>query len=413
MLVRYVAGNYDDSSYPASDTASTTVGRPSTSSYDIPGRASSGAGSNRQRTTSSSTNEIITRGPAVPISQLSQDPQNAKLFQSAPVPPSQYDPMSNPGQPNGNGPNPPSSRPPPPMSDAQLALRMLERGNGPVYGGGSPSSSPVPSSNSAPSGMDSNNPSSSSLGSYLPPSNSSPQRPRDDREWDPPGAPLPPRASSSVDQYADTRGRIVDQRAAPPKIKTDKLSSSQSQEPYSNPSQRGGGDDRDSDREARGPRPGSPSDMNKKKISGPTNAQPIGANFKGPPAGGGNAEGQSPVSERDRKAKSRAFNFLPGFQRGGERPPQPQSNNLLATGSRAVDPSMLARAVFNVPLEYALAIAQIATLPAIVFRCIEYLEAKHAEEEEGIYRLSGSSAVIKGLKDQFNASTCTRSGLSA
>jgi len=37
-----------------------------------------------------------------------------------------------------------------------------------------------------------------------------------------------------------------------------------------------------------------------------------------------------------------------------------------------------------------------------VFRCIQYLEAKHAELEEGIYRLSGSSAVIKGLKDRFN-----------
>jgi RalA-binding protein 1 len=41
-------------------------------------------------------------------------------------------------------------------------------------------------------------------------------------------------------------------------------------------------------------------------------------------------------------------------------------------------------------------------LPAIVFRCIEYLEAKKAAEEEGIYRLSGSSAVIKALKDRFN-----------
>lgn len=60
------------------------------------------------------------------------------------------------------------------------------------------------------------------------------------------------------------------------------------------------------------------------------------------------------------------------------------------------------RAVFGVPLEQALGIAQIANLPAIVFRCIEYLEAKKAAEEEGIYRLSGSSAVIKALKDRFN-----------
>jgi hypothetical protein len=60
------------------------------------------------------------------------------------------------------------------------------------------------------------------------------------------------------------------------------------------------------------------------------------------------------------------------------------------------------RAVFGVSLETALSIAQIANLPAIIFRCIEYLEAKKAAEEEGIYRLSGSSAVIKALKDRFN-----------
>ena len=53
--------------------------------------------------------------------------------------------------------------------------------------------------------------------------------------------------------------------------------------------------------------------------------------------------------------------------------------------------------------DQSLDVAQIASLPAIVFRCIQYLEAKKAEQEEGIYRLSGSSAVIKSLKDRFNA----------
>lgn len=60
------------------------------------------------------------------------------------------------------------------------------------------------------------------------------------------------------------------------------------------------------------------------------------------------------------------------------------------------------RAVFGVPLEESLDVAQIANLPAIVFRSIQYLEAKQADQEEGIYRLSGSSAVIKSLKDRFN-----------
>lgn len=60
------------------------------------------------------------------------------------------------------------------------------------------------------------------------------------------------------------------------------------------------------------------------------------------------------------------------------------------------------RAVFGVTLEESLDVAQIANLPAIVFRSIQYLEAKKADQEEGIYRLSGSSAVIKSLKDRFN-----------
>lgn len=64
------------------------------------------------------------------------------------------------------------------------------------------------------------------------------------------------------------------------------------------------------------------------------------------------------------------------------------------------------RAVFGVSVEESLDVAQIASLPAIVFRCIQYLEEKHAEQEEGIYRLSGSSAVIKSLKDRFNNGAC-------
>jgi hypothetical protein len=60
------------------------------------------------------------------------------------------------------------------------------------------------------------------------------------------------------------------------------------------------------------------------------------------------------------------------------------------------------RAVFGVPLDESLDVAQICNLPAIIFRAIQYLEAKEADQEEGIYRLSGSSAVIKSLKDRFN-----------
>jgi RalA-binding protein 1 len=88
--------------------------------------------------------------------------------------------------------------------------------------------------------------------------------------------------------------------------------------------------------------------------------------------------------EKDRDRKAKSGRFWPSFNRPAAMPEKPL------------------RPVFAVPLTESLAIASVANLPAIVFRCIEYLEAKKAETEEGIYRLSGSSAVIKGLKDRFD-----------
>ncbi|KAK9794588.1 hypothetical protein SCARD494_05658 [Seiridium cardinale] len=41
-------------------------------------------------------------------------------------------------------------------------------------------------------------------------------------------------------------------------------------------------------------------------------------------------------------------------------------------------------------------------LPAVVYRCIQYLDVKNAVLEEGIFRLSGSNVVIKALRERFN-----------
>ncbi|RMZ82835.1 hypothetical protein DV737_g1910, partial [Chaetothyriales sp. CBS 132003] len=41
-------------------------------------------------------------------------------------------------------------------------------------------------------------------------------------------------------------------------------------------------------------------------------------------------------------------------------------------------------------------------LPAVVYRTIEYLRAKKAANEEGLFRLSGSNLVVRTLKDRFN-----------
>ncbi|ORZ32193.1 Rho GTPase activation protein, partial [Catenaria anguillulae PL171] len=49
--------------------------------------------------------------------------------------------------------------------------------------------------------------------------------------------------------------------------------------------------------------------------------------------------------------------------------------------------------VFGTPLEMAIAVSRIkegVELPAVVYRCIEYLDAQNASNEEGIYRLSGN-----------------------
>ncbi|KIJ65734.1 hypothetical protein HYDPIDRAFT_167327 [Hydnomerulius pinastri MD-312] len=98
----------------------------------------------------------------------------------------------------------------------------------------------------------------------------------------------------------------------------------------------------------------------KVKISGPLSGAPIPAGYK---FGGKDAppEGTS-SSDRREKAKSRSFwNF------GGP------TDKPVASAPRAV---------FGVSLDEPLDVAEIARLPAVVFRCIQYLEAKKAEQEE-------------------------------
>jgi RalA-binding protein 1 len=74
---------------------------------------------------------------------------------------------------------------------------------------------------------------------------------------------------------------------------------------------------------------------------------------------------------------------------------------------QATDRSMQAnRNIFGIPLqeavEYSQPIGVHVQLPSVVYRCLEYLKAKKASQEEGIFRLSGSNIVIKGLRDRFN-----------
>lgn len=275
------------------------------------------------------------------------------------------------------------------MSDAQLAQRILERNAG---GPGSTQIGNVAPSTSLPSSLEhSSNQayqqtrSNSSLGHYT----ESPKDPRGPSQ-------LPMQETSSP-------------RAKPEKIATrasyhpalSNVKASASSHGPSSASSTLADRDRDDSSAGESTTAGSVLSAGSKKISGPLNAQPIPAGYKF----GGNKDSPgadvSPIADRDRKAKS--GRFWPTFGKGSGNA-HPNSSPHLSTNALSNMPSYGAssRAVFGIPLESSLAVANIANLPAIVFRCIEYLEAKKAAEEEGIYRLSGSSAVIKALKDRFN-----------
>ncbi|KAF9349854.1 hypothetical protein BGX26_011903 [Mortierella sp. AD094] len=83
-----------------------------------------------------------------------------------------------------------------------------------------------------------------------------------------------------------------------------------------------------------------------------------------------------------------------------------QTTNVSSQAAQGSHPNLApVRQVFGVSLEQAVDQARVQPgyeLPAVVYRCIEYLNAHNAKLEEGIYRLNGSAAVIKSLKDRFN-----------
>ncbi|KAI0125814.1 RhoGAP domain-containing protein [Xylariales sp. AK1849] len=81
---------------------------------------------------------------------------------------------------------------------------------------------------------------------------------------------------------------------------------------------------------------------------------------------------------------------------GSSGPTGPQSSEYRGP-TRQVFGAPLAEAVrYNGPVDVNV------PLPAVVFRCIQYLDAKNAILEEGIFRLSGSNVIIKQLRERFN-----------
>ena len=85
----------------------------------------------------------------------------------------------------------------------------------------------------------------------------------------------------------------------------------------------------------------------------------------------------------------------------------PNDSNLSLTQQQYQEQITNVKAAFGAPLadavEYCGPRGIDVCLPAVVYRCLEYLESKDAWREEGIFRMSGSNVVIKGLKKRFNA----------
>ena len=85
----------------------------------------------------------------------------------------------------------------------------------------------------------------------------------------------------------------------------------------------------------------------------------------------------------------------------------PNDSNLSLTQQQYQEQITNVKAAFGAPLadavEYCSPRGIDVCLPAVVYRCLEYLESKDAPSEEGIFRMSGSNVVIKSLKKRFNA----------
>jgi RalA-binding protein 1 len=144
-----------------------------------------------------------------------------------------------------------------------------------------------------------------------------------------------------------------------------------------------------------------PQPQSMKSISAPKNAQVI------QDAGAwGNKQTLLAPDERIKQKKRSFFGF-------GSRPRASSDSQDVGSNDSVTNLSQMAyeqhgpiRPAFGSPLGEAVKYNHPADvnieLPAVVYRCIEYLDAKNAAGEEGIFRLSGSNVVIKQLRERFN-----------
>lgn len=136
-------------------------------------------------------------------------------------------------------------------------------------------------------------------------------------------------------------------------------------------------------------------------ISGPLNPQWI----PDPGLFANKMGGLAPMD--DKKAKKRSFfGFGPKQRSSSDGADALFNDNLSAPNPQKDGYTGPVRRVFGSPLSEAVKYNSPrdvrVPLPAVVYRCIQYLEARGAINEEGIFRLSGSNVVIKALKERFD-----------
>jgi RalA-binding protein 1 len=146
-----------------------------------------------------------------------------------------------------------------------------------------------------------------------------------------------------------------------------------------------------------------PMSQSTRSISGPKNAQVI----QDAGAWGNKFALLAPGLEDKIKQRKRSFFGFGPKTRVSTESQDPGSNDSTSSLSQmAYDQHGPIRPVFGAPLSEAVRynhpVDVNVELPAVVFRCIEYLDAKNAASEEGIFRLSGSNVVIKQLRERFN-----------
>lgn len=135
-------------------------------------------------------------------------------------------------------------------------------------------------------------------------------------------------------------------------------------------------------------------------ISGPINATVIADSGQW----GNKLAAPQASKEKDPRKRSlfnfKQKNFSDILHQGGDQS-QDHGQHQSSVGTKVA-----ARAVFGLPLAEAVELCPPigidVGLPAVVYRCIEYLREKHAATEEGLFRLSGSNVLIRALKERFN-----------